>query len=106
MGGGSFTPFYEAGNKDVSCEDLNIKTQLSSPQVEVVNELDIGDILELKLLSQAGPCLAIFEGRVAGTIINKELRKIVDCMNAGRKFNATVRSIEGGKCSITIKHRP
>ncbi|MBS1774357.1 MAG: hypothetical protein JST82_15985 [Bacteroidetes bacterium] len=103
MGGSSSTPFTD-GSRSIDCEDLDIKTQLSSPVASVIAILKVGDILEIEFKTPTGPCLAIFKGVLAGTIINKDVRRIIECIVSGHKFVARVRNITGGRCAITIKH--
>lgn len=86
------------------CDDLEIKTQLSSPVAEVIINLVPGDELILEMSPPTGPCEAIFKGKIAGTIISKDLQKIIECIVKGHRFVAIVRSVSGARCAVTIKN--
>src|ERR1041385_2361390 len=103
MGGSIGGSPFGRGKKSISCMDLIIKTQLYSPNPAIIDLITIGTILELNLESSAGPCVAMFNGVVAGTILNSYLLALIDCMQKGIKYIAVVRSIKGGNCAVTIK---
>jgi len=101
MGGGTYSSFFRKGNGD--CSNVIIRTQLFSPDREVLKKIKSGYQMEMKLSGSNGPIVALFEGEVAGTIITKDLLQLITCMNSGFKFIAIVRSIDSGACAITIK---
>ncbi|GGK71854.1 hypothetical protein GCM10011405_20080 [Rufibacter glacialis] len=104
MGGGGRPPRGAGKVSEMSCENLVIHTQLSSPKAAVLINVNKDDILELSLSSPTGPCLVFHREQEVGAIINADLKKIIDCMNQGHDYIAIVRSVEGGKCSLKIKH--
>ena len=102
MAGFSSAPFSKKGDK-TPCEKIVIQTQLISPQEEVIKTLHKGDILVLVLLKRNGPCVAMYQEKIAGTIINKDIVRLIECMKMKKEFIAVIRSIAGGRCAITIK---
>jgi hypothetical protein len=102
MSGLSFNAFLERKGK-MPCGSLIIQTQLSSPREDVIQTLKKGDLLTIILLNGNGPCVATYNEKIAGTIINKDILTLIACLQKGCKFIAIVRNIIGGRCAITIK---
>lgn len=102
MGGGTHTAFFSS-RRGNDCQKLIIKTQLFSPDPDIIKEISVGDTLPVKILSPKGPCVVTKSGQTAGTIISKELFQLIECINKGFDFEAHVRQIIGGECSVTIK---
>lgn len=102
MSGMSTGAFFDRKRR-LDCGSLFLQTQLSSPREEVLQGVQKGDVMKLKLMSMAGPCLAMYNENIAGTIINKYIIQLIKCMNSGHEFIAEVREVEGGRCALTIK---
>jgi len=84
-----------------SCETLSGLTQLNSPQPNVVQQLSVGDNLDLIL--QATIVEAHFNGNAAGTITWTLLARLIECMDEGYSYIAQVRSINGGIVQVHIR---
>jgi len=102
MAGHSFAPFLRAANK-APCADQHIHTQLSSPNEAVLSQLKRNDILQLEFLNEKQIIVGIFNGQIAGVILNRDILKLISCMQQGFRFIAVVRQVRGGMCAITIK---
>jgi hypothetical protein len=96
-------PSYFNRNSSTPCEALIIRTQLFSPDEKVLVDMLPGDKMEIALLKKEGPCVAIHNGKIAGTIISKDLLQLIKCLNDGKLFSAKVRSVSRGVCAITIE---
>jgi hypothetical protein len=104
MGGFSLNPFFNTQSPK-NCEAIVIKTQLFSPNAEIVSKLTNGDILDILLLKSSGPCVAFHEDGIAGTIVSKNLYQLIKCINTGKRFIAIVREVSSGNCAITIQSK-
>jgi hypothetical protein len=102
MGGFRLSTFFNV-NRVENCNDILIMTQLFSPNPSVVGKLKTGNELVIKLNGEHGPCVAIFDNEIAGTIITKNLYQLINCIKKGIRFIAIVRNTAGGSCSITIQ---
>lgn len=102
--GGGGLPSVNRPNQNENCEDLVINTNLASPQAEVIDVLNRGDILEITIASDQGPIQAINqEGQLAGNIISREQVKLLNCIIGGTVYEAEVLSINDGQCNIQIR---
>jgi hypothetical protein len=101
MGGGLHNPFFGKGSGK-NCDDLIIKTQLYSPDPDVLDNINTGDYLGVEVLGPKGPCVATHKGKIAGTILSVEVLKLIMCISQGTKFRALVRRVTGGECAITV----
>jgi len=103
MGGGGVLNRFFTTKGAPSCEDLIIRTQLLSTRRDVLSQISKGDNLSLELLSNSGPCVAVFQTEIVGTVIHRDLLQLMVCINNGKSFVAIVRSVDGGACLVTIK---
>jgi len=94
---------FDTRSSDAKCEDLVIRTQLASPDPEVLSDVRAGDIFTVHLLSAVGPIQAVtVDGKIAGAILTANPTQLINCINSGTSFQARVLSINGGDCQVTI----
>lgn len=94
---------FETSPSAPKCEDLVIRTQLASPDPEVLSNVRAGDILSVHLLSAVGPIQAMTnEGRIAGAILTANPTQLINCINGGTVYQAKVQGINGGDCQVII----
>lgn len=87
-----------------NCSTLYITTQLFSPVPTILATLKPKDILKLEYDSPKGPVKVITpKGDLVGTLIPKELVKLIHCLELGYEYRVIVKSIVGGTCLIQIK---
>ncbi len=97
-------PSINRPNQNENCEGLVINTNLASPQAEVINALNQGDLLQITIASDQGPIQAINQaGNLAGNIISREQVKLLNCIISGTVYEAEVLSINEGQCNIQIR---
>lgn len=101
MGGGISNRYFSV-RTFITCDDLIIRTQLFSPNPDVLLKVNRGEYLRLELISPQGPCVVLKGNELVGTIIHKYLLQLIECMNKGAEFHALVRDITGGLCTVTI----
>lgn len=103
MGGGGDMPSINRPNQNDSCANLVINTNLATPQVNVINNLNVGDILNINALTDQGPIQALTDnGLLAGNIISREQIRLLTCLLRGTIFNAEIMNIDNGQCQIRI----
>jgi hypothetical protein len=100
-GSDNFT--FDTGGVQQNCADIVLRTQLASPDPAVVADLEVGDILNVKLLTATGPLQALTQdGDVAGAILTSDPALLINCINSGYEYLAKVLSVHGGDCQISI----
>lgn len=104
MGGAASTSFFSYSS-NTPCRDLVISSQLIAPNYTVLQQVNEGDFLTLHLQSPKGPVLTRFGNEIVGTVMTKEIVRLIQCLGKGEEFLAKVRTIEGGLCAITIKSK-
>jgi hypothetical protein len=97
-GGGPDTPV-------VSCEELVIDTQLSSPKDDVVDKIKVGDILEVATQTKAGMTFVVvlYKSKVAGGLASPQLARLRECLNKGVTYQAKVMSKRGGQVRVLVE---
>jgi hypothetical protein len=98
--GGYMPEISSGGNTD--CKSLTFSTSLTSPVASVVLNLRQGDLLKVDLISPS--LLQIFDsnGILVGSLITRYRDSIINCMNKGFSFSATVIRISGGNCEVKV----
>lgn len=92
-----------AGSPKFDCSAFQTRASLRSPKKDVIDSLNVGDILDLRLTEKKPPVLAVTQdGEVAGSIVIPERDDLVKCMNKGTEYVAEVMSIEGGSCIVHV----
>jgi hypothetical protein len=89
-----------------SCEDLEFQTALSSPQAEVVAQLQEGDELRIELDTSEEARKVVARngsGRVAGTITSGEFTALIRCLQEGHGYVAEVLQVNGGLIRVRIR---
>lgn len=98
-GGGAST------DSGVSCEELVIETQLSSPVAAVIAGVNIGDVLPVEIRTVSGTVVVIVthKGAVAGGLASPQLQRLRECMNGGTVYKATVLSKSNGQVRVRVR---
>lgn len=103
-GGGSFSGQFGQADFEVTCEKLTIDTQLSSPDPQVVAQLSVGTIMDIRQVNLKGTLLtvAMHNGRQAGGIASPFIQRLRDCMSMGTTYVARVSAINGGQVRVSV----
>lgn len=103
MSGSSSSYSFDTGATRQNCADIVLKTQLASPDPDVIDDLGVGDILNIKLSSATGPLQAVtMDGQIAGAILSSNPALLINCITEGHEYLARVLSINGGDCQVSI----
>ena len=88
-----------------NCSELSESTILNSPQRAVLETLQQGDRLGVRL-NRAGRGViveAFKDDQVAGTITSSIIQRLVECIGSGHKYVAEVLDVKGGACRVWVR---
>ena len=90
-----------------SCDRLTSETTLTSPNRDVISQLNKGMLLDVEVdKSGARPVVrAMLNGQVAGSITSSIIQKLVECIDNGYSYVAEVISVQGGTCRVRVRVR-
>lgn len=100
-GGGGYGGFNEP---EISCENLIIETQLTSPRENVIAKIGVNTVLDVSL-EQAGPSAVVVlthQGEVAGGIASPQMTRLRECIQLGTRYSATVTAKSDGHVQVRI----
>lgn len=107
-GGGSGGGGYSPTDSKKNCEDLTFETMLNSPDPSVINQMSIGDILDVEIVATQGVNVVGALRRnttrdLAGTITDY-LRELLRCLQSSNvSYEAEVLSINGGIVRVRVE---
>lgn len=87
------------------CERIAFRATINSPQPNIVPNLQPGNILVVRL--QTTPTITVIaelSGVVVGTLTGTRVNELVNCIQNGYQYQATVFSVVGGKCTVDVRH--
>lgn len=97
-GSGGYTPSAPAS----PCARLTFQATLNSPKPVIVSQLKVGDLLDVVLNSQGQGIILEHNGQIAGSLTSSQVAQLVNCMNSGFDYQATVVQLNGGQCVVRI----
>jgi hypothetical protein len=99
--GGSWVPTAPSNQ----CVRLAFRASINSPQPNIVSSLTIGNVLDVKL--QTTPTIAVIAvlaGTAVGALTGTQVNALVNCIQNGYRYEATVVAVVGGKCTVDVRH--
>lgn len=103
---GSGSSYSGTSSVKKDCSSLTIRTKLASPDRRVIDEISIGESLNIVLTPPAGPVTAVTnDGKTAGAILHVDIDSLIECISDGHEYVAKVLEINMGNCEVLIKHR-
>lgn len=102
-GNGGGIPTIDRPSNGENCSSLIINTNISSPQAEAVRNLSVGEILDVQAIGDQGPINLYDNGILVGSIISREMIRLLSCIAKGFEYEAEVLSIEDGEVEIQIR---
>lgn len=109
-GGGGGTPIRPSKpsgpgggeeNGGVDCTKIKFNTNLKSPNPDVIQNLEEGDVLAVQV-DNGGPLIAVHATGTAGSITHYRFSDIKKCIIDGYTFLAEVTEISGGNCEVSV----
>jgi hypothetical protein len=99
-GGGGLPP----STPKFDCSTLFIKTTLNSPDPGIVKKLRKGQKLQVTAKALEGPVYAVTEeGKTAGSITDRQLHQLLQCIAEGFVYVAIVQAIAGGRVDVEVR---
>lgn len=98
-GGGGYVPPQRA---NFDCDTTIITTNVSSIDVNVLNNHNIGDILEIILAQNDALHLEDGNGEILGAILHQNTSDVVECIKSGAKYKAEIITINSPVCKVKI----
>lgn len=99
--GGGVVPRPIDGGGDY-CQNLVIRTNLSSVDSEVLSMTNVDDVLPVVAEGIDGPVRVMKDSRVLGTVLSSLLLELLNCINGGTEYVAKVEKIDGAICQVII----
>jgi hypothetical protein len=100
--GGSSTPGYKPTPPANPCSRLSFQATVNSPKPGVISYLTVGDVLDVTLNPQGRGVVLEHNGELAGSIVGSRVAQLVNCINSGFEYQATVVELNGGHCVVRI----
>jgi len=97
-------PGYTPGGPPSGDCDIVEKTPLNSPKSPVIKQLKKGDVLAVQPSTDGRSVVAVKEGLgVAGSLTPRRLADLLECIEKGRKYKATIVELRGAFCEVEIR---
>jgi hypothetical protein len=90
------------GGKPNPC-DIVEKTNLNSPNRQVLTGLKVGDVLDVEFRPPALVAVTVPKKLVAGSITSPSMNRILGCIKQGEHYEAEVLSISGAICQVEVR---
>lgn len=86
------------------CRSLDIETSLTGPDPDVVAGLQVGDALDIELLTTDGRrrVVALRHGEIAGAIVT-HLTALLRCLQDGFEFSGSVVEVDDGNVRLRVR---
>jgi hypothetical protein len=102
-GGGGGNLGGGAGIPNFDCNNVSIKTNITSPNASILKTVVVGDFLDIELQSATGPLIAkTIKGKILGSVFITNPILLIECISNGHHYQARVLKIDGGECQILI----
>jgi hypothetical protein len=99
-----FRDYMAGAPTEIACNRLFLQTHLASPKAEVVEQINVGDTLQMTV-GIAGTelsALAVWDGHVAGGIASPKAIRLITCIQNGTRYEARVTAKVGGQIALKI----
>ena len=101
-------PMGDDGGGGPDCPGLTLVATLASPDPDRVGSLEVGDILDIALIEQAGVTIigvVHSGGTVIGSIVSDRAAQLRECLQRGFTYDAQVASVVGGAVTVRVSGR-
>jgi len=90
-------------NEENSCI-LSESATLHSPNPDVLSEATVGDICSVEIRGGA-VCIVDSKDRTIGAIAKPWVTELKECLQAGYRYRAHIKEIDGGHCEVWITNK-
>lgn len=86
------------------CQNLVVETAIQSPDPRIVPHLTQGQVLDVRLEAQgtAPTVFLYYNDQRAGTLVFTGLPRLIQCLQDGYDFAATVMRVSGPDCQVRV----
>jgi len=89
----------------LDCEDINFITDINSPQEDALEDLEEGTILNVVLENNIIVVRRPDNDQLVGSINWSAISRLIECIEEGNEYGATIRDIRGGLVRVQITHK-
>lgn len=99
-GGGGYVPPQRT---KFDCETSQIDTLLSSIDLAVLKKLKVKDDLDVEIGDNGALIVISGDGELVGSVVHINTSDIIECVNQGYTYKATIIEINFPACKVRIK---
>ena len=99
---GSKSKGYRPTTPASPCASLVIDATVNSPQPGVISDLKVGDVLDVVLSPGGLGVHVVHATKIVGSLTGTRVASLVNCMNSGFQYAATVKTLTGGLCVVRV----
>lgn len=85
-----------------ACSTLTFDATVNSPQPGVLAILKVGDVLDVVPTHIGQGATVSHQGNVVGSLTGTRVAQLINCLNSGFTYSATVKTLSGGHCIVRI----
>lgn len=97
-GGGNYVPSVRTG---FDCDSGIGRTSLSSLNLDIVSDCDVGGILDV-VLNNSAVVVENGNGEVLGSVLHQFSSDLADCILSGLNYKAKILSKTATSCTVKI----
>lgn len=88
------------------CERINFRASINSPQPDVVQNLGLRTILDVRL-ERTTPITVVVthNGIIAGSLTGAKVNELITCIQNGFEYSAAIVSIEHGNYTVQVSSK-
>ena len=90
----------------VACHLLKFETRITSPNASVIVILTVGKQLSIQVATGSTAQeiqVVTTEGQIVGGLLHNRAQRLRECLLAGTRYKATVRSINNGQVNVFLE---
>lgn len=85
------------------CDRINFRASINSPKPEVLRNLGISTVLDVKLeLTTPITVVVTHSGVTAGSLTGTRVNELITCMQNGFEYSAAIVNIENGNYTVQV----
>lgn len=97
---GSYYSHTRQENEGLNCSSLEITTHIISPDMELMQEVVVGQELDVQLENDI--VIIIYNTKSLGAINSSSILSLIKCIRGGTVYKAKVLEKDGAQCKVKI----
>lgn len=93
-------------DEKIACHLLRFETRITSPNAAVVGTLSVGQQLSIRIAAGSTAQeiqVVTAEDYIVGGLLHNWMQRLRECLLAGTRYKATVRSIKNGQVDVFVE---